>query len=108
MVHGPSGGGKTFVVLEWALRMAAGMTDWNGAKVSPGPVVYLAGEGHHGLRGRVAAWKQHYDVDRLEMWLSKAGCNLDTQQGLDQVREAVRALPATPRDRKSTRLNSSH
>ena len=30
MVHGPSGGGKTFVVLDWCLRMASGMTEWCG------------------------------------------------------------------------------
>jgi putative DNA primase/helicase len=59
MVHGPSGGGKTFVVLDWCLRMASGTEDWAGHKVRQGNVVYLAGEGHHGLRGRVAAWKHH-------------------------------------------------
>ena len=30
MVHGPSGGGKTFVVVDWGLRMAAGIDDWGG------------------------------------------------------------------------------
>ena len=60
MVHGPSGGGKTFADLDWSLNMAAGLTEWNGHKVKPGTVVYLAGEGHLGLSSRVAAWKQHH------------------------------------------------
>ena len=96
MVHGPSGGGKTFVVLDWVLTMASGRREWNGRKVRPGPVVYLAGEGHQGLRGRVAAWKQHNNVPRLDMWLSKGGCDLNTRDGLRRVVDAVRELPVTP------------
>jgi KaiC/GvpD/RAD55 family RecA-like ATPase len=96
MVHGPSGGGKTFVVLDWVLTMASGANVWNGMKVRPGPVVYLAGEGHQGLRGRVAAWKQHHGVPRLDMWLSKGGCDLNTREGLRRVVDAVRELAVTP------------
>ena len=96
MVHGPSGGGKTFVVLDWCLRMASGMADWCGQKVRPGNVVYLAGEGHHGLRGRVAAWKHHHQAGSLAMWLSKDGCDLNTPTGYLQVVEQVRGLPENP------------
>ncbi len=96
MVHGPSGGGKTFVVLDWCLRMAAGMDDWCGSKVRPGSVVYLAGEGHHGLRGRVAAWKHHHQAGRLSMWLSRDGCDLNTPTGYAKVVEQVRMLPKMP------------
>lgn len=96
MVHGPSGGGKTFAVLDWALHMAAGADNWNGHKVKPGTVVYLAGEGHHGLRSRVAAWKQYYRAGSLDMWLSRAGCDLNTADGYQRVTDAVRALPTVP------------
>lgn len=96
MVHGPSGGGKTFVVLDWCLRMASGTPDWCGQKVRPGNVVYLAGEGHHGLRGRVAAWRHHHSVGSLSMWLSRDGCDLNTPAGYLKVVEQVRALPERP------------
>ena len=96
MVHGPSGGGKTFVVLDWCLRMASGMTEWCGQKVKAGNVVYLAGEGHHGLRGRVAAWKHHHQAGSLAMWLSKDGCDLNTPAGYLQVVEQLRTLPENP------------
>lgn len=96
MVHGPSGGGKTFAVLDWSLHMAAGLPEWNGHKVKPGTVVYLAGEGHHGLRSRVAAWKQHHKAGSLSMWLSKAGCDLNTPEGYQRVLDSVRALPKPP------------
>lgn len=96
MVHGPSGGGKTFVVLDWCLRMASGIEDWAGHKVKPENVVYLAGEGHHGLRGRVAAWKHHNQAGKLKMWLSKDGCDLNTPAGYLKVVEQVRLLPERP------------
>lgn len=96
MVHGPSGGGKTFVVLDWCLRMASGMAEWHGNKVKPGAVVYLAGEGHHGLRGRIAAWKHHHQAERLSMWLSRNGCDLNTPAGYARVVEQVRMLDTPP------------
>lgn len=96
MVHGPSGGGKTFVVLDWCLRMASGIESWAGHKVRQGNVVYLAGEGHHGLRGRVAAWKHHNKAGKLNMWLSKDGCDLNTPIGYLKVVEQVRMLKDRP------------
>ena len=96
MVHGPSGGGKTFVVLDWCLRMAGAVPEWAALKVRPGTVVYLAGEGHHGLRGRVAAWKVHNGAGPLSMWLSRDGCDLNTPAGYMRVVDNVRALPKRP------------
>lgn len=96
MVHGPSGGGKTFVVLDWCLRMAANHTDWMGHKVKSGNIVYLAGEGHHGLRGRVAAWKHHHQAEKLNMWLSKNGCDLNTPEGYMKVSEQIQLLQEKP------------
>lgn len=96
MVHGPSGGGKTFVVLDWCLRMASGTADWMGQKVKPGNIIYLAGEGHHGLRSRVAAWKYHHQAKHLTMWLSKDGCDLNTPQGYMKVSEQIQMLQQKP------------
>jgi phage/plasmid primase-like uncharacterized protein len=97
MVHGPSGGGKTFAVLDWCLRIASGGGVWmDKHKVKAGGIVYLAGEGHHGLRGRVAAWKQAHGVKKLNMWLSKDGCDLNTPEGYLRVVTNIRALPNVP------------
>ena len=96
MVHGPSGGGKTFVVLDWCLRMASATPEWATHKVKPGAVVYLAGEGHHGLRGRVAAWKHQNQSGKLNMWLSRDGCDLNTPAGYLRALENIRALPTVP------------
>lgn len=97
MVHGPSGGGKTFVVLDWMMHMASGQPEWLSNRVRGGEVVYLAGEGHHGLRGRVAAWKQHHGATSLDMYISRAGCDLNTPGGYQKAAEAIKALPAPPK-----------
>ena len=96
MVHGPSGGGKTFVVLDMCLRMAAGITDWCGHRVTPATVVYLAGEGHHGLRGRIAGWKHQHGVNVLDMWLSRSGLDLNTPEGYRRAVNALRSLKKNP------------
>ena len=96
MVHGPSGGGKTFVVLDWVLHLSSGQTDWHGHKVKPCDIVYLAGEGHQGLRGRIAAWKHHNSVTSLSMWLSQSGCDLNTTEGYQLAAAHIRSLPRTP------------
>jgi phage/plasmid primase-like uncharacterized protein/KaiC/GvpD/RAD55 family RecA-like ATPase len=96
MIHGPSGGGKTFITLDWILRISSTITQWNNKNVKNGPVIYLAGEGHHGLRGRIAGWKAHHNVKHLEMWISPEGVDLNTPEGYNKVAEAIRALGVKP------------
>lgn len=96
MIHGPSGGGKTFVVLDMCLRMASSLPKWADNKVNPGNVVYLAGEGHHGLKSRIAGWKHHNNVDSLNMWLSKGGCDLNTPDGYHKTANSLKSLPVKP------------
>lgn len=96
MVHGPSGGGKTFLVLDWCLSISSQKAEWAGNKIKHGQVVYLAGEGHHGLRGRVAAWKHHNSAKNLSMWLSNDGCDLNTPEGYLRVTKGIRTAEIKP------------
>jgi hypothetical protein len=97
MVHGPSGGGKTFLVLDLCCHITSSKIDWNGHIVRSGSVVYLAGEGHQGLRSRLAAWKQHNQEKSLgEFYLSRGGCNLNSVEGLTLVTNEIDKLPAPP------------
>ena len=84
------------MVLDQCLRIASGGGDWMGYKVKSGSVGYFAGEGHHGLRGRIAAWKQKHKIKKLKMWVSKSGCDLNTPAGYQRVREALLRLDAPP------------
>jgi putative DNA primase/helicase len=56
-VYGPSGSGKSFLVLDAAAAIADG-AKWFGYRVKPAPVVYCALEGEAGFRVRVAAWEE--------------------------------------------------
>jgi KaiC/GvpD/RAD55 family RecA-like ATPase len=79
------------------LHMAAGLPTWANQKAVPSSVVYLAGEGHQGLKGRIAAWKHCHQVGKLNMWLSKEGCDLNTLTGYNKVVEAIQSLSIVPK-----------
>ncbi|MGN6739598.1 AAA family ATPase [Dyella sp.] len=98
MVHGPSGAGKTFLVIDWCMHIANGMPDWLGNRVKSGSVVYLAGEGHKGLRQRLQAWAVHHGTagKAEDMAMSRSGCDLDSQEGLARVIDAIRSSGVKP------------
>ena len=59
VVYGPSNVGKSFIVLDLAYHVAAGM-EWQGSKINGGPVLYLATEGGHAFKNRVFALTQKH------------------------------------------------
>lgn len=98
MIHGPSGAGKTFMAVDWALHLSTRQPTWFDCICHGGPTVYLAGEGHYGLRARAKAWAIHHDAASLgDIVFSSAGAHLDTVEGLMKVRKAIRALPWSPK-----------
>lgn len=58
---GPSGSGKSFVILDMALAIARGVP-YAGRRVRRGLVIYQAGEGGRGLKKRIRAYRQHHNV----------------------------------------------
>jgi len=97
MLHGPSGAGKSFVALDMSLRIAGGLPDWFGYRVKKAPVVYLAGEGHHGIKSRVAAWKQYFNPENeLQMWISRSGSKIDHAIEFQKIVEEINKLPMHP------------
>jgi RecA/RadA recombinase len=56
-IYGPSGSGKSFLVLDLALCIAAG-EPWFGRKTAACPVTYVMLEGEAGLRNRITAWER--------------------------------------------------
>jgi len=97
MLFGPSGLGKTFLALDWGLHIASEKNDWLGRKINHGPVVYLAGEGHHGIKGRVAAWMQSHQVTDVDMVVSTDSCDINTPTGYDFLLNHITSLSKSPR-----------
>lgn len=59
ILYGPSNVGKTFVAMDLAFHVAAGLP-FGGMRTERGAVVYVAAEGGRGVYGRVAALKAKY------------------------------------------------
>ncbi|MFC9788893.1 AAA family ATPase [Rhodococcus sp. NPDC127528] len=52
---------KSFIVLDWALSMAAGVP-WQGRATERVKVLYIAGEGAYGLAARKRAWEEAHGL----------------------------------------------
>lgn len=59
-LYGPSGSGKSFLILDVAASVAGGNYEWFGRRVTQCPVTYCALEGEAGMGKRVAAWSLHH------------------------------------------------
>lgn len=62
VAYGESNSGKTFFASDLAMHVALGRA-WRGKEVDQGGVIYLALEGGHGIRNRIAAFRAHYGLD---------------------------------------------
>lgn len=61
ILRGRDGTFKTFVAIDWALSLATGRR-WQGKPTEQVRVLYIAGEGAHGLDARVSAWEQAWNL----------------------------------------------
>jgi hypothetical protein len=92
MVYGESGSGKTFITLDMACHIAAGL-QWHGHKTKAGLVVYMAGEGNYGLRQRVTAWCKAHGVQNLDnLLISNKAIDIDSPAAAAQIINAVREI----------------
>lgn len=62
IVYGDPGAGKSFITLDMALRTAYGM-DWHGIPTKQTGVLYIAGEGRHGIGKRVKGWRREHALE---------------------------------------------
>ena len=58
LAFGDPGCGKSFLAIDIAECVANGVP-FHGRRVRKGLVIYIAGEGHNGLKRRTSAWEQH-------------------------------------------------
>ncbi|HAT50868.1 MAG: AAA family ATPase [Nitrospirae bacterium] len=89
MLVGDPAAGKSFLALDWSVRIAS-VVPQTVFSVS-GPVVYIAGEGQHGIKKRLKGWFLHHDVssENVPLFVSSTGTSLDTGEGLADVELAL-------------------
>lgn len=68
VTFGESGAGKSFVMLDLAFHVAAGLP-WQGKPVKQGAVIWLAAEGGFGVYKRILALKEHYGAEDVPLYV---------------------------------------
>ena len=94
VLFGEPGCGKSFLAVDWCCHVATGL-DWNGNRVKQGAVLYIAGEGHYGLKRRFATWQQQHGVIPDTLYISERAVTLDPA-GAKTVFEAVGSIDEIP------------
>lgn len=75
VLYGESNTGKTFVTIDIACHIAAGMS-WRGRDVEQGVVLYIAAEAPESVKRRIWAWKAHYGVEHLPVLIVQSCVDL--------------------------------
>ena len=92
-IFGDSGSGKSFIALDLAACIASGTT-FHQHKVKQGAVIYIAGEGHNGIKRRLTAWERHNHVplDTAPLFLSQAAAQFLDATSAQAVASAVNKI----------------
>lgn len=90
MIIGDPAAGKSLLVIDWAACISLGRS-WQGRKTAAGAVVYLAGEGHHGIARRLKAWSLHHavELDAAPLLVSSGGTGINEPARFKEVVEAI-------------------
>ena len=88
LLFGPSGEGKTFMILDLGLSTAAGIP-WVGKKTEKGLVIYFCGEGHSRIPHRIIAWQKEHGIDNdaIELFHSS-----ETTIELDNINSIINEI----------------
>jgi KaiC/GvpD/RAD55 family RecA-like ATPase len=85
--------GKSLLAIDWAASIATGR-EWAGRPVRRAPCVYVAGEGHFGIRRRLKAWAiandAEHELAQAPLLVSEAGAAFTDPASVDAVIEAIR------------------
>jgi phage/plasmid primase-like uncharacterized protein len=93
VLYGDPGTKKSFLALDMSLRLAYGM-EWHGKATRRTGVLYIAGEGKHGLGKRVKGWRKHHGLEGVDapfMLLPVAVAILDAD-AIAKLKRTINAL----------------
>ncbi len=89
--YGPPKVGKTFIALDIALSVAAGLKVFGEIPTNAtGAVVYLSGEGHAGMKRRIKAWRNERGIsDDVSVPFYYKAAVPQTKAGMDEARRYI-------------------
>jgi hypothetical protein len=98
LLYGEPGSGKSFIALDLALSIQAGITWQAGRRTTkPGTVVYIAAEGVGGLGNRIRAWKIGHSVDSFRnIWFLPTAPQLLDKDEIEGLIDTLCRLPELP------------
>lgn len=89
---GDPASGKSLLAIDLACCVATG-APWCGKRVRQGAVIYLAGEGHYGIRRRFKAWDQHHkSLESAPIYVSSRGGELTKEESCQALVDEIAAL----------------
>lgn len=95
LLFGDPGCGKSFFAIAVALCVATG-SQFYGRDVKRGPVIYVAGEGHNGLKRRMMAWSLANKVghDDAPLFVSMMPAALTDADMVKEIQAAIKMVSA--------------
>jgi hypothetical protein len=97
LLYGKPASGKSFIALDWGLRIAAGLPWFDGGRPEPGTVIYNAAEGVAGIAKRIRAWESASGIEAPERFLTWPQAVNYYRGETAGFEEAVAGLEAPPR-----------
>jgi len=92
VIYGESGCGKTYLALDMAGSIGAGIP-WLGRKTKRGAVLYVAAEAGASIADRVVAWREaHLDAEDVLLAVITAPVNLRAGLDVDRIIETAQAI----------------
>lgn len=95
-LYGKFAVGKSFLALDWALSVAAGVP-WLGRPVKLGGAVYVSAEGGAGLKKRIAAWRtEHTEADLSRFRAILVPVNMLDPKDVKALVQVIKDAPCEP------------
>lgn len=96
LIFGEPAAGKSLFVLDWAFCITAGI-EWNGSKTKQAEVIILAGEGFSGMKRRLAALEQKYQIDApSSLLISRNSAQLLDEANAEDVAQSIQDICSKP------------
>ncbi|MDD5211466.1 MAG: AAA family ATPase [Sulfuricurvum sp.] len=87
-IIGASGSYKSFLVLDMLFCISSGI-EYHGRKVKEGTVIYIAGEGAHGVKMRLKALQLHYGTDTYDFYVLPMPSNLSKSEEMEVLAKDI-------------------